>query len=227
MEKRPKGTGTFHEKCVFYWNFIMRSGKVIKVGDCVYLPRTEYTGGHGSNVPLKGQRKSNCDIFRITRLYKDQDGEKTMYGFHYFRACQTMYKPSKRFFANEVFEVTNFDGNAPLSDIRGFCAVLRLSDYLKGRPRFVDNEDVYIVEQSYHCASRKMYKYEKSSDGKRKAVAIDGATLPVSKYDRLKMPQTFPVFTDLCSFEMRPMSGREVPTRSFYYEDGMVSRSLG
>ena len=66
-----------------------------------------------------------------------------------------MYKPAKRFFRNEVFEVPNYNGHAPISSIRGFCLVLHLSEYVTGKARGYSTEDIFISEQSYYFYLRK------------------------------------------------------------------------
>ena len=79
MDKRPKIMKDQPTSWKFFFNFIMRSGKVIKIGDCVYLERESDEPGYDPG------QKDNCDIFRITHLYKNEKGEKMMFGFHIFR----------------------------------------------------------------------------------------------------------------------------------------------
>lgn len=216
IEKEPEDVERY------YWNFIMRSGKVIKVGECVYLERDDDDEQQQEDRSSKATA-DRCDIFRITHLYKDNKGDKFIYGFHYFRASQTVYKPNKRFYQNEVFEVAAYKGSAEISEIRGFCVVLRMAEFLKGMPLGVKAGDIYICDQSFHKTFRKQYKQVKTADGKRKNIPVEGSITGYNtKYDRLKLTSNYQVCLKDTNFQTRTLSKRDVPSRIYYVDNGKV-----
>ncbi|KAI1307602.1 26S proteasome regulatory subunit 4 [Halotydeus destructor] len=208
MSGRPPGCKKHPADWSYYYNFVMKSGKVIKVGDCVYLERE---GEADKNL------KKNWDIIRISHLYKNGLGDKMLFGYHYYRGQHTYYKPSKRFYQNEVFEVSNYTNSAPLSAIRGFCAIIRVADYAIGRPRFVNMEDTYITEQSYKFTLRK--KPENYGQAKMdKELFLKN--VQNAKFGLLKNASSFVTCKEICSFVPWQQGDNHVAPERCYIPDG-------
>ncbi len=51
----------------------------------------------------------DMDIFRIERLWINENGERFAFGHHYLRPHETFHEPSRKFFHNEVFRVPIYE----------------------------------------------------------------------------------------------------------------------
>ncbi|GFW22366.1 histone-lysine N-methyltransferase ASH1L [Trichonephila clavipes] len=89
-------------------------------GDCVYLRREEASQATNESVQgqilaqglesgdaaardsLRSKKAQLMDIFRVERLWKDEQNNKFAFGHHYLRPHETYHEPSRKFFANEV-----------------------------------------------------------------------------------------------------------------------------
>lgn len=67
------------------------------------------------------------------------------YGHYYLRPHETYHEPSRKFFPNEVFRVPLYE-NVPLTAVVGECCVMDLATFCKGRPKGIQEEDVFICE---------------------------------------------------------------------------------
>ncbi|XP_014677427.1 PREDICTED: uncharacterized protein LOC106817282 isoform X2 [Priapulus caudatus] len=89
--------------------------------------------------------KSQVDIFRVEKLWKNDKGDKFVFGHHYYRPHETYHEPSRRFFPNEVFRVPLYE-IIPLDSIVGVCCVMDLATYCRGCPVGMAANDCYICE---------------------------------------------------------------------------------
>lgn len=94
-----------------------------------------------------------CDIFRIKQLWKDNDGNRFVYGHHYYRPHETYHKPTRKFYKNEVVRVPLYE-KLSLDLIMGRCWVLDPATFCKGRPVSCEELHVYICEFRVDKAAR-------------------------------------------------------------------------
>lgn len=114
---------------------------------------------HGSNSP-SSEEGGSFDVFRVERLWKNERGEKFIYGHHYLRPHETFHEPTRKFYHNEVLRVPLYE-ILPLECVAGACWVLDLATYCRGRPKGATEKDVYICEYRVDKSARLFYKINK------------------------------------------------------------------
>ncbi|RWS15580.1 histone-lysine N-methyltransferase ASH1L-like isoform X3 [Dinothrombium tinctorium] len=131
----------------------------VKQGDCVYLERIKaQCDDHKKDE--NNSEPSDVDVFRVERLYVDNNGKKFVYGHHYLRPSETYHEPSRRFFPNEVLK-SPLAGSAPIESVKGICWVLDSQTYCKGRPKGSREEDIYICDYRVDKSARFFNKISK------------------------------------------------------------------
>ncbi|XP_055856799.1 histone-lysine N-methyltransferase ash1 isoform X2 [Episyrphus balteatus] len=138
-----------------YYLSLMRGDLQIRQGDTVYVLRDiPIKDENGVICPTKKHTYetigeidySECDIFRVERLWKDQDGKRVIFGHHFLRPHETFHEPSRRFYPNEVVRVPLYE-LVPIELVIGRCWVLDRTTFCKGRPTDCTNEEhVFICE---------------------------------------------------------------------------------
>lgn len=103
----------------------------------------------------------SCDIFRVERMWKDNDGKRFVYGHHYLRPRETYHEPSRKFYQNEVVRVPLYEV-VPIELIMGRCWVMDYNTFCKGRPVDSVEADVYICELRVDKAARLFSKISKN-----------------------------------------------------------------
>lgn len=104
---------------------------------------------------------SECDIFRVERMWKDNDGKRFIFGHHYLRPHETYHEPSRKFYQNEVVRVPLYEV-VPIELIMGRCWVMDLNTFCKGRPVDSVESHVYICELRVDKAARLFSKISKN-----------------------------------------------------------------
>lgn len=66
----------------------------------------------------------------------------------YFRPEQTVHKSHAKFMPNEVLKCSQFE-NYTENEILGRCLVLHVKDYVRGKPKNIAMEHVYVCESRY------------------------------------------------------------------------------
>lgn len=159
-----------------YYMSLLRGDLQIRQTDTVYVLRdipiepTAKDGtaaGNGNGAVKKHTYKtighieySECDIFRVERLWKDDNGKRFVFGHHYLRPHETYHEPTRKFYQNEVVRVPLYEV-VPIELIMGRCWVLDPTTFCKGRP--VDSEEthIYICELRVDKAARMFSKISK------------------------------------------------------------------
>ena len=85
------------------------------------------------------------DIPVFCHSFLSDSGEKFAFGHHYLRPHETFHEPNRKFFDNEVFRIPLYE-IVPLEAIVTNCVVMDLPTYCKGRPKDVNEKDIYICE---------------------------------------------------------------------------------
>ncbi|XP_039291207.1 LOW QUALITY PROTEIN: uncharacterized protein LOC111050219 [Nilaparvata lugens] len=127
---------------------LMRGQLQIRQGDTVYVLRdipNEETGTKHNYKTIKVIDYNDCDIFRIERLWKDEKGDRFVFGHHYLRPHETYHEPTRKFYLNEVMRVPLYEV-VSIDLVMAHCYVLDPNTYCKGRPRDAVMEHVYICE---------------------------------------------------------------------------------
>lgn len=155
-----------------YYLTLMR-GKDLQVrqSDTVYVLRDIPIDNPDSNntEPIKKHTYetigdfdySECDIFRVERLWKDHNGKRFVFGHHYLRPHETFHEPSRKFYQNEVVRVPLYEV-VPIELIMGRCWVLDITTFCKGRPVNSVESHVYICELRVDKAARLFSKISKN-----------------------------------------------------------------
>ncbi|XP_033114256.1 histone-lysine N-methyltransferase ASH1L-like isoform X1 [Anneissia japonica] len=129
----------------YYLCLTREDGTRVKMGDCAYLPRTQEGSNTPTIVPSNTNGHSTHIIFRVEQLWKNDKGERFAFGHHFLRPHETHHTPSRKFFQNELFRGPFYE-IIRLDLIIGFCCVMDLYTYCKGRPKNFKEEDIYICE---------------------------------------------------------------------------------
>lgn len=104
---------------------------------------------------------TECDIFRVERMWKDHDGKRFVFGHHYLRPHETYHEPSRKFYQNEVVRVPLYEV-VPIELVMGRCWVLDTTTFCKGRPIDSVESHVYICELRVDKAARLFAKISKN-----------------------------------------------------------------
>lgn len=104
---------------------------------------------------------NECDIFRVERMWKDNDGKRFIFGHHYLRPHETYHEPSRKFYQNEVVRVPLYEV-VPIELIMGRCWVMDLNTFCKGRPVDCVESHVYICELRVDKAARLFSKISRN-----------------------------------------------------------------
>ncbi|XP_050431930.1 histone-lysine N-methyltransferase ASH1L [Adelges cooleyi] len=168
---------------------LMREDLQVRVNDTVYVLRdivNPETGKSHSFKTIKHFKYSDCDIFRVEKLWKNEGGERFSFGHHYLRPHETYHEPTRKFYPNEVVRVPIYE-KISLDLIMGRCWVLDPSTYSKGYPIGADHEHLYICEYRVDKGARMFAKMNKS-----KNPPICTKSYAFEKYDqKLKLSRTF------------------------------------
>lgn len=103
---------------------------------------------------------SECDIFRVERLWKDENGKRFVFGHHYLRPHETYHEPTRKFYPNEVVRVPLYEV-VPIELVMARCWVLDAKTYCKGRPIDCIEQHVYICELRVDKGARLFSKISK------------------------------------------------------------------
>ncbi|KAL3866572.1 hypothetical protein ACJMK2_043860 [Sinanodonta woodiana] len=139
-----------------YYMTLMKDDMQIRVGECVYVMR-ESQARRYSYKKSGTFNRDKMDIFRIERLWKNEHGEKFAFGHLYVRPHETFHEPTRKFFPNEVFRTPLYE-LVPLEAIMGYCCVMDLLTYCKGRPKGCKEQDIYICEHRLDKTLHLFYK---------------------------------------------------------------------
>lgn len=156
-----------------YYLSLMRGDLQIHQSDTVYvlrdIPIDGANDGRGDKAKIRKHTYetigdidyNECDIFRVERMWKDNDGRRFVYGHHYLRPHETYHEPSRKFYQNEVVRVPLYEV-VPIELIMGRCWVMDLNTFCKGRPTDSVESHVYICELRVDKAARLFSKISKN-----------------------------------------------------------------
>ncbi len=120
---------------------LMRDDLQVRQTDTVYvlrdIPITPDTESPSASPLKKHTYKTigkfeytDCDIFRIEQLWKDDDGNRFVFGHHYLRPHETFHEPTRKFYRNEVVRVPLYE-TLPIDLVMGRCWVLDPATFCK------------------------------------------------------------------------------------------------
>lgn len=155
-----------------YYLSLMRGNDLqIRQSDTIYVLRDipiEQTDSNSTSPVQKHTYEtigkidySECDIFRVERLWKDHDGKRFVFGHHYLRPHETYHEPTRKFYQNEVVRVPLYEV-VPIELVMGRCWVLDTTTFCKGRPVNSVESHVYICELRVDKAARLFSKISKN-----------------------------------------------------------------
>ncbi|CAG9540476.1 unnamed protein product [Cercopithifilaria johnstoni] len=100
----------------------------------------------GDFVYVYNPLKNRNAILRVDKLWKTVEGDGFFSGPYFAHPREIKHEPARMFYKKEVFAVDQPDITIPLENVQGFCAVMPVKEYTKGRPTEIDESDVYVVE---------------------------------------------------------------------------------
>uniref|UniRef100_A0A158Q8R4 Bromo domain-containing protein n=1 Tax=Elaeophora elaphi TaxID=1147741 RepID=A0A158Q8R4_9BILA len=118
-------------KSMIFYEQMQYSDRWYQLGDFVYVYN-----------PLKNRNA----ILRVDKLWKTVEGDGFFSGPYFARPREIKHEPARMFYKQEVFAVDQPDITIPLENVQGFCTVMTVKEYTKGRPTEIDESDVYVVE---------------------------------------------------------------------------------
>lgn len=154
-----------------YYLTLMRGDLQVHQTDTVYVLRDIPITPDPESTPTSTVRKhtyktigkieyTECDIFRVERLWKDHEGNRFVFGHHYLRPHETYHEPTRKFYQNEVVRVPLYEV-VPIDLVMGRCWVLDPTTFCKGRPVDCEESHVYICELRMDKAARLFSKISK------------------------------------------------------------------
>lgn len=156
-----------------YYLSLLRGDLQIRQSDTVYVlrdipiePKTAKEKKEGiirkhTYETIGDWNYTECDIFRVERLYIDSNGKRFIYGHHYLRPHETFHEPTRKFFPNEVLRVPLYE-EVPIELVMGRCWVMDPTTYCKGRPVDAIEEHIYICEMHVDRLARMFRKIKKN-----------------------------------------------------------------
>ncbi|OXU28648.1 hypothetical protein TSAR_004817 [Trichomalopsis sarcophagae] len=138
---------------------LMRGELQLRTGDTVYVLRD--TPEKHTYKTIQKFDYEQMDIFRIERLWKNDSGERFVYGHHYLRPHETYHEPTRKFYENEVVCAPLYEA-VPCELVAGRCWVLDPHTFCKGRPVNSSPEHIYVCEFRVDRQARLFTKVAKS-----------------------------------------------------------------
>ncbi|KAJ8665327.1 hypothetical protein QAD02_006989 [Eretmocerus hayati] len=138
---------------------LMRGDLQLRTGDTVYVLRD--TPDKHTYKTIEKFDYEQMDIFRIERLWKNDKGERFVFGHHYLRPHETYHEPTRKFYENEVVCAPLYEA-VPCDLVAGRCWVLDPHTFCKGRPANASPEHIYVCEYRVDRAARLFAKVAKS-----------------------------------------------------------------
>lgn len=151
-----------------YYLTLMRGDLQVRESDTVYIlrdisiPHSALTSPIGKHTykTIGNVEFTECDIFRVERLWKDNEGNRFIYGHHYLRPKETFYEPTRKFYKNEILQVSNYEVLS-INLVMGRCWVFNSTTFSKGRPIDCDEVHVYICDWKVDKKARNFSKLKK------------------------------------------------------------------
>uniref|UniRef100_A0A914WAV1 Protein polybromo-1 n=1 Tax=Plectus sambesii TaxID=2011161 RepID=A0A914WAV1_9BILA len=136
---------------------VEHGGEEYAIGDFVYIE------------PTAENAQAQPHIMRVERLWKDSDGHELVRGRWFYRPNETFHLATRKFMVKEVFLTPYFD-TVTVDRLLGKCFVMFVRDYLKFRPKSIDDSRVYVCESRYlgrqlHFKKMKTWPYTREEDG--------------------------------------------------------------
>ncbi|XP_055700247.1 histone-lysine N-methyltransferase ash1 isoform X2 [Phlebotomus papatasi] len=155
-----------------YYLSLLRGDLHVRQSDTVYVLRDIPMSPDPKNPNLPPRKHTyetigdidynECDIFRVERLWKDNNGKRFVFGHHYLRPHETYHEPTRKFYPNEVVRVPLYEV-VPIELIMARCWVLDPATYCKGRPVDSDEAHIYICELRVDKGARLFAKVSKQA----------------------------------------------------------------
>ncbi|XP_072760581.1 uncharacterized protein Ash1 isoform X2 [Anoplolepis gracilipes] len=142
-----------------YYVTLLRGDLQLRQGDTVYVLRD--TPDKHTYKTIQKPDYEQMDIFRIERLWKNNEGERFVFGHHYLRPHETYHEPTRKFYVNEVVCAPLYEA-VPCDLVAERCWVLDPHTFCKGRPVGSTPEHTYVCEYRVDRAARLFTKVARS-----------------------------------------------------------------
>lgn len=139
----------------------------VRITDTVYMLRDipiiddESSAMHNYKT-INNIDYSNCDVFRVVNLWKDENGQRFVHGHHYLRPNETYRKRTAKFYENEIVRVSIYE-TVPIELIMGRCWVMDPTNFCQGWPTNSIESHIYICEQQANKMKQNIIKIPKAS----------------------------------------------------------------
>ncbi|CAB3407587.1 unnamed protein product [Caenorhabditis bovis] len=123
----------------------------------------------GQFVLVFNPKKPLCDVMRINKLWREDDGSEWFSGGWFARPIEVLHDRGRMFYPKEVIAVFRDDETRPLSDIQHRCAVMSPKNYVKERPTDIAECDVFVCESQVNGTTAapqncSLFAFETSDD---------------------------------------------------------------
>lgn len=100
----------------------------------------------GQFVLVFSPSKPLCDVMRINKIWREEDGTEMFSGCWFARPAETIHDEGRLFFKNEVIGVYRNDVTRKLCEIQRVCDVMPAKSYVKQRQTEISECDVFVCE---------------------------------------------------------------------------------
>uniref|UniRef100_A0A0N4ZWP3 Bromo domain-containing protein n=1 Tax=Parastrongyloides trichosuri TaxID=131310 RepID=A0A0N4ZWP3_PARTI len=100
----------------------------------------------GDGVLVFNDKKAYCDVFRIDKLWKTEDGKGYFSGAWFARPIEIIHDESRLFYINEIFAVDQRDKIIDCDNIQNKCSILTVKQYETERKTEIPECDVFVCE---------------------------------------------------------------------------------
>uniref|UniRef100_A0A8R1HJA9 Protein polybromo-1 n=3 Tax=Caenorhabditis japonica TaxID=281687 RepID=A0A8R1HJA9_CAEJA len=107
----------------------------------------------GQFVLVFNEKKPLCDVMRINKLWREEDGSELFSGCWFARPGETIHDKGRLFFKNEVIAVFRNDEVRKVSEIQRICDVMPAKHYVKQRQTEISECDVFVCETMVNGAA--------------------------------------------------------------------------
>lgn len=100
----------------------------------------------GQCVMVFNPSKPLCDVMKINKLWREEDGSEWFSACWFARPSETIHDEGRLFFKNEVIGVYRNDETRKLCEIQRVCDVMPAKNYVKQRQTEISECDVFVCE---------------------------------------------------------------------------------
>ncbi|CAI5439479.1 unnamed protein product [Caenorhabditis angaria] len=141
----------------------------------------EYSPPCYAYISRTDERKSPLHIFRIERVFINENGDEAVQGLWVYRPEETLHLASRKFMKKEVF-ITPFRDTVLTNRLRGTCLVVSYQTFVSRKIGGFEEDDIYVCESKYYGKPKYFGKF-------KWPYSEEDEELEIEKRDRLLSPK--------------------------------------